>query len=58
MNEKKWISVDDEMPKTEGYYEVKFANGETDEKPFRIRPKKNIYGFMTEDQVTHWRLIF
>ncbi len=52
-----WKSVKDELPKKEGYYRVRFSNGEEDEKPFRIRPSKNIYGFMTEDEVTHWAFI-
>ena len=52
-----WISVTERLPTTEGYYKVKFENGEEDEKPFRIRPKKNILGFMTMDKVTHWSFI-
>jgi hypothetical protein len=54
MAKTQWISVEDKLPETEGYYKVKFSNGEIDSKPFRIRPSKNIYGFMTEDTVTHW----
>ena len=50
----KEISCKKEMPKEEGYYKVKFADGTTDQKPFRIRPNKNIRGFMTEKEVTHW----
>lgn len=50
-----WISVDTELPEVEGYYDVMFDTGFTDEKPFRIRPHKNIHGFMTEENVTHWR---
>lgn len=49
-----WISVNDRLPETEAYYTVRFANGVEDEKPFRIRPAKNIHGFMTEETVTHW----
>jgi len=52
---KKWVSVIDALPTVEDYYEVKFEDGTEDEKPFRIRPKKNIRGFMTEKKVTHWR---
>jgi hypothetical protein len=49
-----WIPVTERLPKTENYYAVRFKNGDEDEKPFRIRPKKNIFGFMTMDEVTHW----
>jgi len=49
-----WVSVDDKLPEVEDYYAVKFRNGDEDEKPFRIRPSKNIRGFMTEQEVTHW----
>lgn len=50
-----WIKCEDRLPEVEGYCEVKFADGTTDEKPFRIRPSKNIKGFMTMEEVTHWR---
>lgn len=49
-----WISINEELPKKEGYYAVKFENGIEDEKPFRIRPKKNIFGFMSMENITHW----
>jgi len=49
-----WTSVEEKLPDTEGYYKVKFEDGSTDEKPFRIRPKQHIHGFMTMDNVTHW----
>lgn len=54
MNKWDWVSVDDELPTVESYYKVRLANGSEDQKPFRIRPKQNIRGFMTEDVVTHW----
>lgn len=50
-----WISTADSLPEKEDYYEVKFKDGTIDEKPFRIRPKQNIRGFMTELEVAHWR---
>lgn len=50
-----WIEVTKELPTEEGYYDVKYFDGEEDNKPFRIRPHKNIYGFMTLKPVTHWR---
>lgn len=40
-----WRSIYNELPKEEGYYDVKYFDGEEDSKPFRIRPRKNIYGF-------------
>ena len=46
MNNYYWIPVTERLPETENYYRVKFLNGDEDEKPFRIRPKKNILGFM------------
>jgi hypothetical protein len=49
-----WINLNDEQPTEEGYYKVKFDDGTEDEKPWRIRPSKNILGFMTEKNVTHW----
>lgn len=52
-----WIPVSERLPETEGYYAVRFENGVEDEKPFRIRPKKNIFGFMTTDKVTHWSVL-
>ena len=56
-NPKLWIPVSERLPETEGYYAVRFENGVEDEKPFRIRPKKNIFGFMTTDKVTHWSVL-
>lgn len=50
-----WNDILLTQPKKEGYYRVKFEDGSEDEKPFRIRPKRNIYGFMTELKVTHWK---
>ena len=50
-----WISTKDRLPTEEGYYDIKYEDGEEDQKPFRIRPKKNIYGFMTMDNVAYWR---
>jgi len=52
-----WISVTEKLPEKEGYYLVRFKNGDEDEKPFRIRPNKNIFGFMTLEEVTHWSYI-
>lgn len=52
---KKWKSVDKELPRKESYYSVRYENGEEDRKPFRIRPSKNIMGFMTERVVKEWR---
>ena len=53
--EDKWIDVKEAIPAIEGYYDVKFDDGTTDEKPFRIRLKRNVLGFMTEKNVTHWK---
>lgn len=53
--ENNWIDCSEKLPDVEKYYAVKFEDGTTDEKPFRIRPKKQIRGFMTEANVTHWR---
>lgn len=55
MKTQDWISVDERLPEIEGYYKVRFEDGTEDEKPFRIRPSKKIYGFMTMDKVTHWQ---
>jgi hypothetical protein len=52
-----WIPVTERLPETEDYYAVRFENGIEDEKPFRIRPKKNIFGFMTMEKVTHWAVL-
>ena len=52
-----WIPVTERLPETEDYYAVRFENGVEDEKPFRIRPKKNIFGFMTMWKVTHWAFL-
>jgi len=52
-----WIPVTERLPETEDYYAVRFENGVEDEKPFRIRPKKNIFGFMTMEKVTHWAVL-
>lgn len=49
------ISVEDKYPEIEDYYLVRYENGQEDEKPFRNRPNKNIYGFMTERKVTYWK---
>ena len=49
-----WIPVIERLPEAENYYAVRFKNGIEDEKPFRIRPSKNIFGFMTMEEVTHW----
>ncbi len=50
-----WINVNDKLPEKEGYYSVKFKDGSTDQKPFRIRINKNIRGFMTEKEVISWK---
>lgn len=50
-----WINVEVKLPDTEGYYSVKFEDGNTDEKPFRRRIENNINGFMSENKITHWR---
>jgi hypothetical protein len=55
MAKNEWISVVDELPTIQKYYKVKYSNGVEDMKPFRIRPTKNILGFMTENEVTHWK---
>lgn len=55
IKEDEWKSVERELPDEEGYYGVTFDNGETDELRFRIRSRKNIHGFMSERDVTHWR---
>lgn len=52
---KDWIDIKDMQPEKERYYSVKYEDGTTDEKPFRIRPKQNIKGFMTMNKVTHWK---
>jgi len=52
-----WIPVTERLPTSEAYYAVRFKNGKEDEKPFRIRPKQNILGFMTMEEVTHWAVI-
>jgi hypothetical protein len=54
-NQREWIKVTDRLPNKEGYYSVKYDNGEVDQKPFRIKPSKNINGFMTMDKVIEWR---
>ncbi len=51
---KKWIDLSIERPNKENYYRVRFDDGTEDQKPYRIRPKQNIDGFMTERVVTHW----
>lgn len=50
-----WIKLSEKHPIREGYYEVMYLDGTTDTKPFRIRPRQNILGFMTQKNVTHWR---
>lgn len=50
-----WIKVTTRLPEKEGYYKVKFQDGTTDQLPFRIRPHKNILGFMTEGNVIAWK---
>jgi hypothetical protein len=52
---KNWIPVSDRLPDKEGYYSVKYDDGSTDVKPFRIRRSKNIYGFMTLKKVIAWK---
>ena len=51
----KWRKCSESLPLKEGYYKVKYDNGEEDIKPFRIRPSKNIKGFMTENNVIEWK---
>ncbi len=50
-----WVDATISLPTTEGYYKVKFDDGTEDEKPFRIRPNQNIYGFMAEKNVIQWK---
>ena len=52
-----WVLVSEKLPEKEGYYKVRFGDGTEDEKPFRIRPSKNIHGFMTENIVVAWKEI-
>lgn len=54
-NNNNWVYVEDELPEYEGYYDVKYADGTEDSKPFRIRPASSIFGFMTEKDVRYWR---
>jgi hypothetical protein len=53
--ERPWKDLKVEQPQKEDYYRVKFEDGTEDHKPWRIRPKQNICGFMTMDNVTHWK---
>lgn len=53
----KWVDASIALPTNEGYYKVKFSDNSEDEKPFRIRHNKNIHGFMTEKNVTHWKTL-
>ena len=50
-----WKKLNEIEPTKEGYYKVKYENGETDIKPFRIRLSKGIKGFMTMDKVIEWK---
>lgn len=50
-----WVELSVITPSKEGYYDVRFNDGTEDSKPFRIRPTKSIFGFMTDKPVTHWR---
>lgn len=50
-----WVDIKDRLPEDQGYYEVRFADGTEDEKWFRVRASKGIKGFMTKDEVTHWK---
>lgn len=52
---KTWTKVTTKLPEKEGYYKVKFKDGNEDQKPFRIRPSKNIKGFMSEKDVVAWK---
>lgn len=52
---KNWIKTSTKLPEKEGYYNVKYKDGTTDQKPFRIKPSKNIKGFMTEKEVVAWK---
>jgi len=54
MSAKPWIPVSDKLPEREGYFAVRFADGSEDQKFYRIR-KKDIRGFLSEDEITHWR---
>ena len=56
---REWISVNEKFPnvpinKVE-YFNVKYEDGTEDFKPFRNRPSKNIYGFMSEKDVIAWK---
>jgi len=49
-----WISISEATPEVEGYYQVKYSDGEIDEKWYRIVPARNLIGFMTFKSITHW----
>lgn len=51
-----WYDITIAKPAQEGYYTVKYEDGTTDEKPFRIRLRSGINGFMCEREITHWKL--
>jgi hypothetical protein len=59
MKQKEWIELESNPPKVAvnetKYFKVKFEDGTEDEKPFRNRPSKNIFGFMSEKKVTHYK---
>ena len=50
-----WKNVSEKLPTKEGYYTVMYEDETTDRKPFRIRPTKNINGFMSEREIIKWK---
>ena len=54
-NDAKWIRVEDELPKEEGYYLVAFNYG-TGQMPFAVNPTRcwNGTNFVTMATVKHW----
>lgn len=50
-----WFNLIDSQPTVAGYYFVKFASGEIDEKPYRIRGEQ--VGFLSEEPIIAWAVI-
>lgn len=52
-----WISVDDELPKEQGYYRVYHKNSKSISDRFYYKDCQDLFVNVMDDQITYWKPI-